>query len=166
VRPENVDEKSGGDLLKKPAGRMIGVQGFGPRSLGTVQVISSEQTTEEDLPMLRLRLASLALACGFLLALSGCRSPCDDGGPFRLFRSNYEGGGLFGGRHRGGGGDCPCSNGQTPPFMDAAHSGPILTTPTVSNGNVPIPITNIPSSQPPNIFKVPATPTPYHPPGH
>jgi hypothetical protein len=46
----------------------------------------------------------------------------------------------------------------------AAAHGPILTTPTMSGGNVPIPITNIPTSQPPNVFKIPATPTPYNPP--
>lgn len=113
--------------------------------------------------MLRVRLASLALACGFLFSLSGCCAFCEDGKLFpRLFRSHYNGPGLFSG-HRG---ECECPGGQMPGMLGSApHSGPIFTsTPSMSSSTLPIPITNIPVTQPPQTFKVPnAAPTPYSP---
>ncbi|MSQ95750.1 MAG: hypothetical protein EXR98_14510 [Gemmataceae bacterium] len=107
--------------------------------------------------MFRARLASLALALGFLFTLSGCCAFCEDGKLFpRLFHHGSRHG-VFSG-HRG---ECECQGGaHMPPIMGSAqHSGPIF---TGSTG--PIPITNIPVTQVPNTFKVPnANPTPYSP---
>jgi hypothetical protein len=106
--------------------------------------------------MLRLRLACLALAGGLLFTLSGCCSFCEEGRLFpRLFnhcsmsRPN---------------GECECRSANLPQMMDAPVQGPILTTPGVTGQTVPIPITNLPTNQPPQFFKAPqATPTPYVP---
>ena len=113
--------------------------------------------------MLRLRLASLALASGLMFTLSGCCSFCEDG-KFtfpRLFRSNSSSR-IFG---HGDGAECECHGSHLTGMMDAASmSGPGITMPAASSQAVPIPITNIPANQPPQIFKVPqASPTPYVP---
>jgi hypothetical protein len=135
---------------------MMVMQGIDARGLGTVQWCFSEQLTEEDLPMLRLRLAFLALASGLLFTLSGCCSFCEERPLFpRLFsRSSMS-------RPTG---ECECHSAHLPQMMDAAAQGPILTTPGGAGQTVPIPITNFPSNQPPQIFKTPqAPPTPYVP---
>jgi hypothetical protein len=132
------------------------MQGIDARGLGTVQWFFSEQLTEEDLPMLRLRLAFLALASGLLFTLSGCCSFCEERPLFpRLFnRSSMS--------IRTG--ECECHSAHSPQMMDAGAQGPILITPGGAGQTVPIPITNIPANQPPQIFKAPqAPPTPYVP---
>lgn len=115
--------------------------------------------------MLRSRLAFLAVACGLLFTLSGCRLFSDDDRP-RLFGGNSRGAGVFSHRHA----ECECNHGQMPGIFDTAQShGPVLMTPTSSHPQMhppmPIPITNVPATQqPPNIFKIPqAAPTPYTP---
>ena len=130
-----------------------------------MQSFPTEPSTEEELPMLRSRLASLAVACGLLVTLSGCCSFCEDGRLFpRLFKSNYQGaqaGSMFG--HRAP--ECECHQGPHMPgiFDTASKHGPVLMTPA-SNPTMPIPITNVPTNQPPQIFKLPqAAPTPYIP---
>jgi hypothetical protein len=131
-------------------------QGLDARGLGTVRLFFSEQLTEEELPMLRLRLACLALASGLLFTLPGCCSFCEEG---RLFPRLFN--------HRSMSmptGECECHSAHLPPMMDAAAQGPILTPPAFPGQTVPIPITNLPANQPPQIFKAPqATPTPYVP---
>ena len=113
--------------------------------------------------MLRLRLALSALACGFMVTLSGCASHCDDGRLFsRLF--HHDGPGLFHSASRGH--ECECNGAHMPPIMDEATMPGAVWHPgaSISNPNLPIPITNIPPSQTPNAFKVPnASPTPYSP---
>ena len=104
--------------------------------------------------MLRLRLACLALATGFVFTLSGCYSTCEDGRLFpRLFRSARPT------MHD----DCDCHNAHMPgPMMDPAAQGPILM-PGATGSTVPI-IRNTPPGQPPQVFKVPTAPsTPYVP---
>lgn len=104
--------------------------------------------------MLRLRLASLALASGVLFTLSGCYSMCDSGPLFpRLFdrSSSYR----------------PTSH----PECECHNSSFMAPAPTmISQGSMTpsspsqIPITNIPAGQPPMLFKTPnAAPTPYVP---
>jgi len=117
--------------------------------------------------MLRSRLASLAVACGLLITLSGCRSSsvCEDDRLFpRLFRSNYASGGpgIFSHQKQP---QCECNQGQYPGIFDTASShGPHLMTPTSNPTTMPIPITNVPNSPPPQVFKLPmAAPTPYVP---
>jgi hypothetical protein len=110
--------------------------------------------------MFRLRLASLALAAGLLVTMSGCCSFCEDG-RFRLFRSNSM-------SFTGSGGvssECECHSAHLPPGMSSASLPGTMFPSQVSAGQtVPIPITNMPPSQPPQIFKVPqAAPTPYSP---
>jgi hypothetical protein len=101
--------------------------------------------------MFRLRLASLAIACGLLLTMSGCMSVCDEGRP-RLFRSTAFRPGWLHGNKTGQPHECEC---QTMP--EGMH-GPIMTTPHFPPA--PIPITNMP----PHIQKVPQAPaTPYFP---
>jgi hypothetical protein len=138
---------------------MMVVQGLDARGLGTIQPIYSEPSTEEELPMLRLRLASLALASGLLFTLSGCFSTCEDGRLFpRLFRSNSA-------PVYGASGECDCHSSRMPPITDTgAFPGQAFTMPAGSNPTMPIPITNFPSNQPPQILKVPqAQPTPFVP---
>lgn len=116
--------------------------------------------------MLRLRLASLALASGLLFTLSGCTSTCEDSRLFpRLFRSSSMSQSAI----QGMPGECDCQQGvhgahQLPPMMDSASMpGPMWSSQTGPNA-VPIPITNIPANQPPQIFKIPqAQPTPFSP---
>ncbi len=114
--------------------------------------------------MLRVRLASLALACGFMFTLSGCCAFCEDGKLFpRLFRSNHGGGlGLLHG-HRGA--DCECApGGHMPPILGSAGQSGAIFTSVPSGSSSAIPITNIPVTQTPNAFKAPnAIPTPYVP---
>jgi hypothetical protein len=102
----------------------------------------------------------MALACGFLITLSGCCSFCEDGKLFpRLFRSNYSGPGLF-----QGGAECECNSTPVPPIMDSAAFPSPSWSPPRPNPSMPIPITNIPANQPPHLFKIPqAAPTPYAP---
>jgi hypothetical protein len=135
---------------------MMVMQGIDARGLGTVQLFFSEQLTEEDLPMLRLRLACLTLASGLLFTLSGCCSFCEEGRLFpRLFHSSSMSRPI---------GECECHSAHLPQMMDATAQGPILTTPGAAGQTVPIPITNLPTNQPPQIFKAPqAAPTPYVP---
>jgi hypothetical protein len=132
------------------------MQGIDARGLGNVQLFFSEQLTEEDLPMLRLRSACLALSGGLLFTLSGCCSFCEEGRLFpRLFHYSSMSRPI---------GECECHSAHLPQMMDAAAQGPILTTPGVAGQTVPIPITNMPANQPPQIFKAPqAPPTPYVP---
>jgi hypothetical protein len=134
---------------------MMLVQGFVARSLGTMPLISSEPSTEEELPMLRIRLASLALASGLVFTLSGCCSFCEEGRPFpRLFNHSAM-------SHPTA--ECECQSSHLPQMMGDVQ-GPILTMPGATGQTVPIPITNIPPGQPPAVFKVPtASPTPYVP---
>ena len=109
--------------------------------------------------MLRLRSILVALTCVFFVTLSGCGWFSDEG-RWRPFRSNFGGGGLFR-AHRGA--DCECHHAGTMPTME---HGPTFTPPmpSIVNGAAPIPITNIPNNQPPQIFKVPqASPTPFVP---
>jgi hypothetical protein len=123
--------------------------------------------------MLRLRLAILALACGLFVTLSGCRTYCEDDRLFpRLFRSNYAGGGLFSGnRMAAPGPECECNQGQFPGiFEPTSNHGPIMMSPASSQPTMqmpmpaPIPITNVPTNQAPQVFKIPqAAPTPYVP---
>ena len=110
--------------------------------------------------MLRIRLASLALAGGLLFTMSGCCSFCEDGKMFpRLFRSNSSTHSGMEGMHGG----CDCHSAHMPQ-MEGAVQGPFLTAPGVAGTTMPIPITNIPANQPPQIFKVPqSSPTPYVP---
>ncbi|MBM3993751.1 MAG: hypothetical protein FJ303_06310 [Planctomycetes bacterium] len=105
--------------------------------------------------MLRLRLAFVALASGLLFMLSGCCSLCEEGRLFpRLFRHHAL---------RQSHGNCECMHGGSPVMMDAAH-GPTLLTPGTAGTAAPIPIRDVPASQPPQVFKVPqATPTPFVP---
>lgn len=109
--------------------------------------------------MLRLRLAILALACGFVFTLSGCRSTCDDDRLFpRLFRSNSM-------SQPRGHGECECQHGQMPHMMESAQ-GPILTTPGMAGTTMPT-ITTVPANQPPVFSKIPLAPaTPYVPSVH
>ena len=115
--------------------------------------------------MLRIRLASLALAGGLLFTMSGCCSFCEDGKMFpRLFRSNSS---THSGTHsgmEGMPGGCDCHSAHMPQMEGGMVHGPVLTNPGVVGSTVPIPITNIPANQPPQIFKVPqSSPTPYVP---
>lgn len=113
--------------------------------------------------MLRLRLASLALASGVLFTLPGC-GIFGDGPMFpRLFPSRCSS--YAPTSHAGP--ECECHNafmGPQPQMMSSAQ-GPIFTTPATASATTPIPITNIPAtSQPPSIFRVPsAPPTAYVP---
>jgi hypothetical protein len=111
--------------------------------------------------MLRLRMASLALASGFFIFMSGCASPtCEESRFFpRLFRSN-----SMSAAHEMPG-DCGCQHSQFPPGMDmSALPGPQFPQAAGANQTVPIPITNVPANQPPQVFKIPeATRTPYNP---
>ena len=111
--------------------------------------------------MLRIRLASLALAGGLLFTMSGCRTSCEEGGMFsRLFRSYSSTHSGMEGMHGG----CDCHSAHMPQMEGSMVHGPVLTTPGVVGTTVPIPITNIPANQPPQIFKVPqSSPTPYVP---
>ncbi len=119
--------------------------------------------------MRRIRLASLALACGLLTTLSGCCGFCEDGRLFpRLFRTNYHRPILD--RFHGPAGaahpECECMHGPQLPPTDFP-AGQIITMPPAGMPMSPIPITNIPAAQQqaPNILKVPqAAPTPYFPP--
>lgn len=107
--------------------------------------------------MLRLRLASLAVACGLFSTLSGCATMSEDGRMFpRLFHSTSMSSEMHG--------ECECQHGAMPHMMGAVQ-GPILTTPSMPGTTMPIPsITNIPANQPPQVFKVPTAPaTPYVP---
>jgi hypothetical protein len=125
-----------------------------------MQLFLSEPSTEEEIPMLRLRLAFLALASGLLFTLPGCCSFCEDG---RLFPRLFNHRSMSMPTH-GLPGECECHSAHMPPMMDAAAQGPILTAPGVAGQTVPIPITNFPGNQPPQAFKVPqASPTPYVP---
>ena len=125
-----------------------------------MRLFYSEQLTEEDLPMLRLRLASLALASGLLFTLPGCCSFCEEG---RLFPRLFHYSSMSRPAHELPG-ECECHSAHLPQMMDAAGQGPILTPPAFPGQTVPIPITNLPANQPPQIFKAPqATPTPYVP---
>lgn len=110
--------------------------------------------------MLRLRLAFFALASGVLLTLSGCCAFCEDG---RLFPRLFPNHRAFSGRP----GDCECMHPGAPPFVDGGVvQGPVLTPPPgIAGQTMPIPsITNVPATQPPQVFKVPqAQTTPYTP---
>ena len=111
--------------------------------------------------MLRLRLASLALASGLLFTLSGCCSFCEDSRLVpRLFNRS-----SMSCQNCGQPGGCECHSPPMPHMMDPAVQGPILTTPGGPGQTVPIPITNLPPNQPPPPnFRVPqASPTPYVP---
>jgi hypothetical protein len=112
--------------------------------------------------MLRLRLATLALASGVLFTLSGCCSFCENG-QFRLFPSRSSGYGAF--SHPTA--ECECHNAfmAPPPAMMSSAQGPVMTMPSTASATTPIPITNIPATtQPPSIFRVPsAPPTAYVP---
>ena len=108
--------------------------------------------------MLRLRLATLALATGFLFTLSGCCSFYEDGRLFpRLFNYSARSGPTM---HAG----CECQDPHAPHMMmSPAAQGPLLPGSGATVHNVPI-ITNIPANQPPQVFKVPTAPTtPYVP---
>jgi hypothetical protein len=110
--------------------------------------------------MLRLRLACLALATGFVVTISGCcSSPCEDSRLFpRLFNSGFRSGSSMRG-------DCDCHNSMSPNMMmDPAAQGPILM--PGATGSTPI-IKNAPLGTPPQVFKIPtATTTPYVPPSN
>jgi hypothetical protein len=121
-----------------------------------MQGINSEPSTEEDIPMLRIRLASVALASGLLFLASGCNT-CGEGRFFpRLFSSHSMSAPSMES-------ECGCHSAHLPQMMDGAP-GQMMTMPTAAGQTVPIPITNVPTSQPPQVFKVPmAAPTPYIP---
>ena len=107
--------------------------------------------------MLRLRLASLALASSLLLTLSGCCAFCEDGRLFpRMFNRSSN-------RATTDGVDCECQRPGWPGGVEVpVGQGPFIVPPG-AHANPPIPITNIPATQPP-LFKVPqAPPTPYVP---
>lgn len=111
--------------------------------------------------MLRLRLASLALASGVVFTLSGCQSSCDSPPLFgRLFdrSSSYR-------PMSHSGPECECHNSSFMGPMPTMISSPgsMMTMPPSATQ---IPITNIPTSagQPPLFLKTPsAAPTPYAP---
>ena len=112
--------------------------------------------------MLRLRLASLALASGVLFTLSGCCAFCENGQPSfpRLFNRSASSA-----PHSA---ECECHNAfmAPPPTMIGMSSaqGPILMQPSTASAQTPIPITNLPATQPPQMFRVPnAPPTAYVP---
>lgn len=120
-----------------------------------MRAVFSEQTTEEEMTMLRLRSAYLALASGVLMTLSGCYSTCDSGPMFpRLFTSNRypvvtEGG------------DCPCQrSAQMPQVFDVPPGqGPFIGPPPAPGA---IPLMNAPANMPPIVTKQ-AAPVPYNP---
>jgi len=139
---------------------MMVMPGLDARGLATRESVFSEQTKEEEPTMLRLRLASLALASSLLL-LSGCSSLCEDGRMFpRLFNRSSSRPAMTEGV------DCECHSSpwtKGVPMPMPLGQGPFPAPSMASNGTPPIPITNIPANQPP-IFKVPqAPPTVYVP---
>jgi len=104
--------------------------------------------------MLRLRMASLALASGVLVTLSGCTSTCERE---PLFSRLFDRSSSYGSRSSA---ECECHNsfmGPTPTMMPS--QGTMTTMPSSATS---IPITNIPQGQPPQLFKN-AAPTPYVP---
>lgn len=105
--------------------------------------------------MLRLRLASLALASSLLLTLSGCCAFCEDGKLFpRLFKRTSQ-------SHPAmmAGADCECPRSHWPRGVEMpVGQGPFLVPPTASYPGTSIPITNVPAGQAPQIFKVPQSP--------
>ena len=109
--------------------------------------------------MLRLRLASLALASGLLFTASGCwyGDGSEDGRLFpRLFPIHPAGSYVNG--------DCECRGAHSlPPVMDSGSMpGPVWPSPPPPK-TASIPITTAPVNQP-NIFPIPqALPTPYTP---
>jgi hypothetical protein len=112
--------------------------------------------------MLRLRLASLALASGLMLMLSGCNTCSEDGRMFpRLFgTTSMRPAGSYGLP-----GECECHGAHSmPPVMDSASMpGPMWPVQSGPNASQ-IPITNVPANQPPQMFPVPqARPVPYNP---
>jgi hypothetical protein len=97
--------------------------------------------------MLRIRLASVAVALGFLVTLSGCST--HDGPLFPRVHDFFV---------RPSETACECQAGNLPP--EFAGQGPVLMAP----GQTMPTITTVPSSQPPQSFKAPsATTTPYFP---
>ncbi len=94
--------------------------------------------------MLRLRMASLALASGVLFTLSGCYSMCDSGPLFPRL-SGYA---PLSRPHP----ECECHNsfmGPTPTMISSQGS---MT--TMPSSATQIPVTNIPTGgQPPQLFK-------------
>lgn len=124
--------------------------------------------------MRRLRLASLIMASSLLLTLSGCCSFCEDG-RFRLFHRSSSAPVVMG---SGYGVDCECHR----PAMPAMPVAPSWTpgvpvpvgqgafvpppAPVATNPNPSIPITNIPATQPPQIFKTPLAPPSAYVPGN
>jgi hypothetical protein len=121
--------------------------------------------------MLRLRLASLALASGLLLTASGCLSSsgcfsssgCDSSGPMfpRLFHRSESQSAMMGGT------GCECQRSAWPQGVEVpAGQGPFLmpgavSTPPTSS----IPIVNVPTGTPQSLpLKAPpAPPTAYFP---
>ena len=109
----------------------------------------SEPSTEEDSPMLRIRLASVAVALGMMFTLPGCFF--HDGPLFPRINN------FFHGHHDA---PCECHAGHLPPELHG-QNGPILMGP----GQTMPTITTVPAASQPNVFKGPsATTTPYFPP--
>ena len=147
-------------MLKKQTGRMMEVQGLDGWGRGTKHLLS-ELTTEEDLTMLRLRLAYLALASGVLFTLSGCCSFCENG-RFTLFPNRTAGYASYGGA------DCDCHNTFMSPAPTMMMQGPVTTMPMTATAQpqmpTQIPITDVPTTPRPQLFRVPnAPPTAYVP---
>jgi hypothetical protein len=136
---------------------MMLMPGLDARGPATIRPVFSEPTTEEDMTMLRLRLAYLALASGVLMTLSGCYSSTCDRPPMfpNLFRSNRvpvmsEG-------------DCPCQHAAQMPstFEVPPGQGPFIGPPP---GAMSGPILNPQPGLPPVLNKMQsAPPTAYTP---
>lgn len=111
--------------------------------------------------MLRLRLASLALASGLLMTLSGCLNTCAEP-MFPRMRSAFASRSVIHGEPV----DCECHGAAHMPVPAdfASMQGPQLPPGTVMPMPSPIPVTNVPAGQPPSYFRVPqASPMPYAP---
>ena len=120
--------------------------------------------------MLRLRLAFLGLASSLLVSLSGCCNmgdPCSGGS--RLFN-----GSLMSRASRqpavsymeSPNCECHSLSSHLPPGVEfpGTISGPQLIPPAFPPTPAPIPVTNMPVTQAPSMFKVPqALPMPYAP---
>jgi hypothetical protein len=123
--------------------------------------------------MLRLRLALLGLASGLLVTMSGCAgfnsTSCSEPRLCgRIFNGN-GGNGRLASRHTNGT-ECECHGAHMPSMIDYYGSpGPQFVPGHMPPGMVmpsptPIPITNVPMTQPPAAFRVPQAPAvPYAP---
>ena len=106
--------------------------------------------------MLRIRLASLALATGLLFSMSGCCSMNEEG---RLFPRLFNHSSMSAPRHQG---ECECHGAGFPPGVEMSQ-GPIM---PGAVQTMP-PITTLPANQTPQAFKnPPANSVPWVPAAH